>query len=496
MKNLLVLIFVFAFIVETSNTALLPPQLLLPDQYQNRISTSQVEFFWTSVDSATKYILILSDDPNFKTSPILFSTTSDTFLLANVQLDSGRTYFWRVASTNGMDTSQTSQRFIFTTTFPKIHVPLIISPKNDTIHHPNAKLEWELDKFATKAMLHYSEDSLFNIVIQIDLQNKGYYDHYNTIMNGNKYYWRVIVGNPDTTTVWSETGWFKYDLWKGPEIEYPLYGDTNVSLQPKVLWHSIDSASVYNVLLYDDDSLKNVIFKTTLKDTAIKLSLILEYEKHYTLKLYAQVQNGNTINSIIKFRTIAPPEPFTKSIMLIYPDSVKPVTNPKPAFRWNSEPNADSYELWVSDTSKIEDATRVKLNVDEYKDTVYTLSTTSLRPNKDYYWRVRGINLSGKGQWSDVWMFRTSNFSDVEEVSKQFDFTISPNPASDFIEISVGANGRSPLQSVVKIYNVFGQNVMTVGAIHELPQRVDISGLSPGMYFVRIGDRVGKFVKY
>jgi len=30
---------------------------------------------------------------------------------------------------------------------------------------------------------------------------------------------------------------------------------------------------------------------------------------------------------------------------------------------------------------------------------------------------------------------------------------ISPNPASDFIEISVGANGRSPLQSDIKIFN-------------------------------------------
>ncbi len=73
--------------------------------------------------------------------------------------------------------------------------------------------------------------------------------------------------------------------------------------------------------------------------------------------------------------------------------------------------------------------------------------------------------------------------------------SISPSPATDFIEISVGANGRSPLQSEVRIYNVFGQAVLSVGSIHELPLRINTSALPLGVYFVRIGDRVSKFIK-
>ena len=74
---------------------------------------------------------------------------------------------------------------------------------------------------------------------------------------------------------------------------------------------------------------------------------------------------------------------------------------------------------------------------------------------------------------------------------------ISPNPTSDFIEIAVGANGRSPLQSEVRIYNVFGQDVSSTWAgLEPAPTiRIDVSGLAPGMYFVRIGDRVSKFIK-
>jgi hypothetical protein len=79
-------------------------------------------------------------------------------------------------------------------------------------------------------------------------------------------------------------------------------------------------------------------------------------------------------------------------------------------------------------------------------------------------------------------------------------FSLSPNPASDFIEISVGANGRSPLQSDVRIFNVFGQAMSTPVCFADTPAsggqvRIDVSGLAPGMYFVRIGNKVSKFIK-
>ena len=70
-----------------------------------------------------------------------------------------------------------------------------------------------------------------------------------------------------------------------------------------------------------------------------------------------------------------------------------------------------------------------------------------------------------------------------------------PNPATDFIEISVGAGSKPALTGDIKIYNIFGQTVLSVGAILELPSRVDISTLVPGLYFIRLGDKVSKFIK-
>jgi hypothetical protein len=46
------------------------------------------------------------------------------------------------------------------------------------------------------------------------------------------------------------------------------------------------------------------------------------------------------------------------------------------------------------------------------------------------------------------------------------------------------------------IYNDMGECVMTVGTGRDLSlQRIDISHLPKGVYFVKIGDYIGKFVK-
>ncbi len=85
----------------------------------------------------------------------------------------------------------------------------------------------------------------------------------------------------------------------------------------------------------------------------------------------------------------------------------------------------------------------------------------------------------------------------IPEPSNHFVFVVSPNPATDFIEISVGANGCSLLLSGIKIFNVFGQNcnpTPTLPASRE-GVRIDISSLPRGMYFVRIGETVQKFIK-
>ena len=86
---------------------------------------------------------------------------------------------------------------------------------------------------------------------------------------------------------------------------------------------------------------------------------------------------------------------------------------------------------------------------------------------------------------------------------------IFPNPADDFIEINVprwrgqgvdlpplerGSGGMS-----IRIYDVLGVEQFTLTPTLSLKGegvRIDVSLLAPGVYFVRVGDMVRKFVKY
>jgi hypothetical protein len=80
--------------------------------------------------------------------------------------------------------------------------------------------------------------------------------------------------------------------------------------------------------------------------------------------------------------------------------------------------------------------------------------------------------------------------------SKNENLEISPNPASDYIEINLENVILSEAKDL-KIYNSLGECVMNLTpALSEGEgARFDISGLEPGLYFVRIGDRVIKFIK-
>ncbi|PKL85756.1 MAG: hypothetical protein CVV22_06260 [Ignavibacteriae bacterium HGW-Ignavibacteriae-1] len=82
---------------------------------------------------------------------------------------------------------------------------------------------------------------------------------------------------------------------------------------------------------------------------------------------------------------------------------------------------------------------------------------------------------------------------------KEFDiaFGLYPNPATEYITITKPSEGFEPSEgSEIKIINTLGECVMTVETQHaESLQRIDVSHLPPGVYFLRIGDKTRKFVK-
>jgi hypothetical protein len=111
-----------------------------------------------------------------------------------------------------------------------------------------------------------------------------------------------------------------------------------------------------------------------------------------------------------------------------------------------------------------------------------------------------GDNTLYLGLTGDV-VYRSVKYTSVDEETTVEEIVCTPNPVTDFIEISVGTRRAVSDLSDVRIYNFLGE-IQTTPSLLDTPPwkggervRIDVSGLAPGMYFVRFGDIVGKFVK-
>ena len=83
----------------------------------------------------------------------------------------------------------------------------------------------------------------------------------------------------------------------------------------------------------------------------------------------------------------------------------------------------------------------------------------------------------------------------MDEVLDKLDFKIFPNPSFDYIEVVLTKMDRWKRW---EIRNIEGE-VMLKGKYHDM-QKIDISSLSRGMYFLKMTDKTGivrisKFVK-
>jgi photosystem II stability/assembly factor-like uncharacterized protein len=94
--------------------------------------------------------------------------------------------------------------------------------------------------------------------------------------------------------------------------------------------------------------------------------------------------------------------------------------------------------------------------------------------------------------------------TDVNETDLPELISITPNPATDYIDVILNGTQWSE-ESIegwrsqsIQVYNVLGNVVLTLTPALSLKGegvRIDVSGLAAGVYFVRVGGKMYKFVK-
>jgi hypothetical protein len=89
------------------------------------------------------------------------------------------------------------------------------------------------------------------------------------------------------------------------------------------------------------------------------------------------------------------------------------------------------------------------------------------------------------------------NITGVEEgeIFGSISINIFPNPATNIIEVSGFKPELFGLYDAIQIINTRGECVLQVELTPSSVQRIDVSSLPAGMYFVRVGGETKKFVK-
>lgn len=101
------------------------------------------------------------------------------------------------------------------------------------------------------------------------------------------------------------------------------------------------------------------------------------------------------------------------SPVLIEPPTKDAAVSQTVTLDWSDVPSADFYEVQISVLDNFSDITGQILTPDN--TSLYTVPTGTLTAFTKYYWRIRAINISETGPWSDVWYFTTAGMP-VEEI--------------------------------------------------------------------------------
>jgi len=94
--------------------------------------------------------------------------------------------------------------------------------------------------------------------------------------------------------------------------------------------------------------------------------------------------------------------------------------------------------------------------------------------------------------WSRFFTNFIDSCNNINEVVQNEKISVFPNPAGNQLKIVIGGEWHSPVQ--VEVYSIVGQNVGSY-AIRPNDNIIDVSHLAKGMYFLKIGEKVVKFVK-
>jgi hypothetical protein len=351
-----------------------------------------VTFIWTSVPSAARYHLQVSTASTFTSFTYQDSTLTSTSQTVS-SLANSTTYYWRVRAKNDTCVSSwISSAPKFTTIIATPAAPALNSPSsglvNDTI---SPTLKWTVSANATSYRVQAATDSLFTSPLVNDSVTTVT-KVLTTLSYNTTYYWRVNAQNIGGISSYSPVWNFTTTL-AAPALSSPGNAATSQPVDQVFKWSAVAGASSYRLRIGTDSLLKTISYDLpSLPSTSDTIRGMANTMKFYW-KVNGQNANGDgAASSVWSFTTLtmAPSAPSLTSPVDAAGNQALTVT-----LQWSALYNAASYRVQVSTDSLFS-----TLFADDSTLTTGQKQITGLSYNTHYFWRVRGKNASGSGNYS------------------------------------------------------------------------------------------------
>jgi photosystem II stability/assembly factor-like uncharacterized protein len=369
------------------------PTLVAPDSNALGVSVS-AKLLWNSVDGAANYDLLLSKSKTFSDTVMFVKDFTDTTKTSNI-LDGLTAYYWKVRAKSSKSTSLWSNVWLFKTV---VGPPRLISPTDKSFGlMTSINFNWNKAAQATSYFIQISKKADFSEILNESLVNDTIYT-YSGLIYDFVYYWRVRSENKDGASEYSDIWSFRTGY--SPVIlDSPLNAKVNLKLPLAVKWFKHETQNKYELQLANDSLFTKSLQKFENLDNLLEYTPanLKNFTDYYWKVRVISTENTGLWSEVRTFRTI-----LGKSGLRMPADQSKGLPTAL-SFLWYTLPGADKYHLQIANDVNFQDLVFSQ-------DTIinYSILISDLKEKSSFFWRVRGVNMDGNGEWSDVWSFTTS----------------------------------------------------------------------------------------